>query len=314
MAERDRGDQRAVGDLHAMEDLKALPQAAQDRDGVLDGRLVDHDGLESALQSRVLLDALAVLVQRRRADHMQLAAGQHRLEHVAGIHRSFGGARAHHGVQLVHEQQDAPGRRGDLGQDGLEPLLELAPVLGPRHQGAHIEAEDRLVAQSLGDVTAGDPLGQALHDGGLAHAGIADQDRVVLGLPGQDLHDAPDLGVAADDRVQLAAGRLRDQIPAVLGEGLVGHLRHGRGDPLIAADFRECLQEAVTGHALLLQQTAGRSRRPLREQRQGEVLDRDVVVLEPARLLVGGVEQAGQPLGDVDLPRVHARAADPGAP
>ena len=44
------------------------------------------------------------------------------------------------------------------------------------------------------------------------------------------------------------------------------------------------------------------------------MLDRDVLVLEPVRLLLGRVEQAGQPLRDVDLSRAHARAADPGAP
>jgi hypothetical protein len=114
-------------------------------------------------------------------------------------------------VQLVDEQQDASFRGPDLGQDGLEPLLELAPVLGPRDQGAHVQAEDRLVPQPLGHVTAIDPLGQALHDGGLAHAGVADQDRVVLGLAGQDLDDAPDLGVPADHRVEPAAGRVVDE-------------------------------------------------------------------------------------------------------
>jgi hypothetical protein len=50
-------------------------------------RLADEDLLEAALQRGVLLDVLAVLVERRRADHPQLAAGQHRLEHVAGVHR-----------------------------------------------------------------------------------------------------------------------------------------------------------------------------------------------------------------------------------
>ncbi len=44
------------------------------------------------------------------------------------------------------------------------------------------------------------------------------------------------------------------------------------------------------------------------------MLDRDVLVLEAARLLLGRVQQAGQPLGDADLPRAHARAADPGPP
>ena len=69
-------------------------------------RLVDHDRLEPPLQRGVLLDVLAVLVERGRADHVQLAAGQHRLEHVAGVHRALGGAGADHGVQLVDEQQD----------------------------------------------------------------------------------------------------------------------------------------------------------------------------------------------------------------
>ena len=33
-----------------------------------------------------------------------------------------------------------------------------------------------------------------------------------------------------------------------------------------------------------------------------------------ARLLLGGVQEAGQPLGDVDLARVRAWSADPGPP
>ena len=40
-------------------------------------RLVDEDRLEAALQRRVLLDVLAVLVQGRGADAVELAAGEH---------------------------------------------------------------------------------------------------------------------------------------------------------------------------------------------------------------------------------------------
>ena len=89
-----------------MVDLEALPQAAQDRDRVLDRRLVDHHRLEAALERRVLLDVLAVLVERGRADAVQLAAREHRLEHVAGVHRALGRAGADDGVQLVDEQDD----------------------------------------------------------------------------------------------------------------------------------------------------------------------------------------------------------------
>ena len=62
--------------------------------------------LEAALERGVLLDVLAVLVERRRADGAQLAAGEHRLEQVGGVDRALGGARADDRVQLVEEQHD----------------------------------------------------------------------------------------------------------------------------------------------------------------------------------------------------------------
>ena len=71
------GDERGVLDAHAVVDLVALLQAAQDGDGVLDRGLADEDLLEAALERGVLLDVLAVLVERGGADHAQLAAGEH---------------------------------------------------------------------------------------------------------------------------------------------------------------------------------------------------------------------------------------------
>ena len=62
--------------------------------------------LEAALERGVLLDVLAVLVERRRADAAQLAAREHRLEQVGGVDRAFGRAGADERVQLVDEQDD----------------------------------------------------------------------------------------------------------------------------------------------------------------------------------------------------------------
>jgi hypothetical protein len=80
------GDERRVLDADAVVDLVLLLEAAQDRDRVLDARLADQHRLEAALERLVLLDVLAVLVERRRADAAQLAARQRRLEHVGGVH------------------------------------------------------------------------------------------------------------------------------------------------------------------------------------------------------------------------------------
>ena len=125
--------------------LVLLLDPAQDLDGVLDARLADEHLLEAALQRGVLLDALAVLVERGRADHVQLAARQHRLEHVAGVHRGVAaGARADDRVQLVDEGDDLAAGVLDLLEHGLEPLLELAAVLRAGHHRGQVEESTRV--------------------------------------------------------------------------------------------------------------------------------------------------------------------------
>ena len=74
------GDDSRVADAHAVVRLVALLQPAQDRDRVRNGRLADEHGLEAPLESSVLLDVLAVLVERRRPDRAQLAPREHRLQ------------------------------------------------------------------------------------------------------------------------------------------------------------------------------------------------------------------------------------------
>ena len=161
-------------------------------------RLAHEHRLEAALEGGVLLDVLAVLVHRRRADGVQLAAGERRLQHVARVHRPLGGAGADDGVHLVDEEDDAALRGDDLLEHGLEPLLELAAELGARDHRAEVEREEPLPLESLGHVAVDDAAREPLDDGGLADAGVAHQHRVVLGAAGEDLDDAPDLVVAPD--------------------------------------------------------------------------------------------------------------------
>ena len=83
-----RGDERAVGDGHLVVSLVLRGDAAQNGDGVLNRGFADEHLLEAALKRRVLFNVLAVLVEGRRTDHAQLAAGEHGLEHVARVHRT----------------------------------------------------------------------------------------------------------------------------------------------------------------------------------------------------------------------------------
>jgi hypothetical protein len=110
-----------------------------------------------------------------------------------------------HGVQFVDEDDGLAFVLGQFVQHVLQALLELAAELGARQQRRHVQRQHALVLERLRHLAGDDALGQAFHDGGLAHAGLADQHRVVLGAPLQHLDGAADFLVAADHRVELAA-------------------------------------------------------------------------------------------------------------
>ena len=265
-----------------MVDLVALFQSPQDGDGVLHRWRRHEDLLKPALEGGVFFDVLAVLVERGGADHAQLASGQHRLDHVAGVHGPFGRTRSHDGVELVDEGDDLALGVGDLLQYGLQAFLELAPVLGPGHHRAHVEADDPLALEPFRNVTLDDALGQSLDDGRLADAGLTDQDRVVLGPTRQDLDDPADLFVASDDRVHLPLAGQGGQVPAVLLEGLEGLFGILRGDPVAAPHVAQCLQQRVA-----LDSQAVR-------HGQQQVLDRQVLVAHVDPLAVSGLEGVSQ--------------------
>ena len=107
-----RGFERFVGELRLVMRLVFRTQAFENQDRFVDGRRFDFHRLEAAFERGVLLDVLAVLVQRRRADALQLAAAERGLDDVRGVHRAFGRTGADDGVQLVDEEDDVLGRGG----------------------------------------------------------------------------------------------------------------------------------------------------------------------------------------------------------
>ena len=140
----------------------------------------------------------------------------------------------------------------------------------------------------LGDVVVDDPLGEALDDGGLADARLADEHRVVLGAAAEDLHHPLDLVCAADHRVELAlsaslvrsrpnwsrtlAARLPSELPV-----LPCALR--RPGPLSA---QRDLVADLLGLGVQVEQDARGDALVLAHEAEEDVLGADVVVAEAA--------------------------------
>ena len=240
----------------------------------------------------VLLEDAAVFLVGGRADAAQFAVAEHRLDEVGGVHHAArGGTGADHGVDLVDEEHGAR-LLAQLREHRLQALLEVAAVLGARDQRAHVERPDGRAQQHLGHLALDDAPREPLGDGGLADAGLADEQRVVLAAAAEDLDGPLDLHLATDQRVDLAGLGLLVEVGGVLLERAsalaVARLRGGRGGLLLLGlllaarePVRDEVDDIEARHALLAEQEHGMA---LLLAEDGDQHVGDADLLAPARL------------------------------
>ena len=192
-------------------------------------------------------------------------------------------------MQLVDKQDDLPLRLLDFFQHSLQAVFELAAIFGAREHRAQVERDNSLVLQLLWNVAGNDALRETFNDGSFAHAGFANQHRIVLGAARQHLHHATNLFIAADYGIELALPCQFRQVASVTLQRLVFGfgilIRH----LLIAANGSQCAQNVVISCACLRQDLLRGIALEL-GHRQQQVLGRDELVLEVRRLFEGAFE------------------------
>ena len=215
---------------------------------------------------------------------MELPPGQHGLQKIARVHGAVGFAGTHDGVQFIDEQNDLSVALADFLQYGFQAFLKFAAEFGTGDQRTHVQREEGAVFQIIRHITADDPLGQSLGDGGLAHTGLADQAGVVLRLAGQDTDHVADLVIPPDDGIQLLRPGQFHQIAAVFLQHVVGALRVvARYLPMAADIFQRgeklVFCDPVAGEDIL--------HRPIRrgDQSQHQMLHGNVLVFHVGGLL-----------------------------
>ena len=175
----------------------------------------DLHGAEPARQRLVFLDVFLVFAQRGRTDHADLAAREHRLEHVGRIRRrAERRAGADHRVRLVDEE-DQVRPLLDFANHVLDPVLEHAAEHRPGDHRVHLQVDHLAVTQAHRHAVwlELDPSRQALDDRRLADAGFADQHHRVGPLAvAEDFQHLLDLLVAAVHRRDLVLPREQVQV------------------------------------------------------------------------------------------------------
>ena len=301
VGERRGGDQGGIFDLDPVEGLVPLLEPAEDGDGVLHRRLGHEDRLKTAFQGGVLLHILLVFVEGRRPDGLELSPGQGGLENVGGVHGPLRRAGADDGMHLIDEEDDLPFTLENLLHHGLQPLLELASELRPRQEGSHVQGEDSLVLQRVGNIAVDDSLGQPLDDSGFSNPRLADEGRVVLLLPRENLDHRPHLVVPADDGVELPRPGHLGEVLGVPLESLELLLRVLVRNPVASPQLPQGRQEVLLLQPPLLEEPR-RGLALLFKDGQEKMLRRDVLILENLRLLGGRNEKPAEGAGHHQLP------------
>ncbi len=193
-------------------------------------------------------------------------------------------------MNFIQEQDHLPRGRLHLVHHRLEPLFELTPKLGAGDQGAHVQGQDPAVLQRSGHVARDDSGGQALDDGGLAHASLTDDHGVVLLPAGQGLHHLPDFGVPSHHRVQLALPGQPGEVDAVAFKGAVAALGPRVVHSVAAPDLHQRLVHLFPVDPELLEHP---ERLPLglHGGRDEEVFNGDQFVLHAVGFELGLVQQ-----------------------
>ena len=155
---------------------------------------------------------------------MKLAARQHRLQQIARIHRAVRLAGADDGMQLVDEQNNSAVAFLYLIQNGFETLLKFAAEFRTGDERAHVQRENRPVAQILRHVAAHNADGKSFRNRSLADARLTDETRIVFRLSRQNPDGMANLLVSANHGIELLISRKLREVLSVFAQHVVSVL------------------------------------------------------------------------------------------
>src|SRR5438309_3441479 len=89
-----------------------------------------------------------------------------------------------------------------LAHDLLQTLFELAAILCARDNQTDVERKDSFVFKEGRNLAADDSLRQAFDDRRLPHTRFANQNRIVLCAPTENLNHALDFAIAANQWIE----------------------------------------------------------------------------------------------------------------
>ena len=235
VGEAHAGRQGGVGVVHIMVLLVAAAQVVQDLQRFVGRGRLELYLLEAAFECAVLFDGFAVFVDGGSADALHFAACQGRFQDIGGIETARRRTGTDNRVYLIDEKNDFI-VLFEFFDELAQTFFKLSAILRAGHDGRHVERHDALSCEHARGFAAGDALREAFHDRALAHAGVADENRVVLLAAAEYLHHTLRFALAPHHGIQSALGGNGGEVGAeMVDDGRIGLFLGARACRLLVA-------------------------------------------------------------------------------
>ena len=193
-------------------------------------------------------------------------------------------------MNLINKQNHLAFRCLGFIHQILQSLLKLAAKRRAGQHRTHVNAANTATLQRIRLIFINDVLRQTFHNRSLAYASIADQHRIVLRATHQRLNHSTYLEVTTDDRIKPTGSSHLCQVDRILRQ------RTFVGSLIIPCRMRITSTLLVSyvkalGRNLVLRQNPNQTTVRLLDDRDQEVINRDVAVAESVVPDVPGLMQ-----------------------
>ena len=191
----------ALGKGDVVKRFVARAQSLEDEAGLFDGGFGHVDGLETAHEGTAFREVAVVFLVGGGTDEAHAARFEVGFEEIGEVERAFARLACADEVVYLVDVGDGVALFGHAVDDAEEALLELAAILRTAEEAAELEGVDACTGQSFRHAAVANEGGETVDEGGFAHTGIADVERIVLVEAAEHADGAFEFRLAADERI-----------------------------------------------------------------------------------------------------------------
>ena len=201
--EFDRSSERVVRNSNVMVLLITTAESFENLKRFRSRRRIDRHRLETTFKGVIFFDVLSIFVKGSRADDLEFAARERRLDDIGGVVGAFSASRADERMKFVDKKDDIFSALHFV-HDSLDTLFKLTAIFCTRDHCGNVKSDDTAPQENFWNVAIGDFLSETFNDGSFTDPRFSNKSGVIFRSTAEDLHGAFDFNNATDNGIKFA--------------------------------------------------------------------------------------------------------------